>query len=878
MNINDLPVPPGSKKSNLDRLPTPPGSKKTKAETPAAEPKEKSWISKAADVLMVPERIRENSRKMREYELSEEGRAKQAEYNKSHPFETSFREQFNPLQAITKEGIIPQAIGYGKKLLSGEKFEKPKETPDVSVGEALKGLKNYAVTNPGGFVGVLANALVADPELLFLQPELFPARLYKTAQASGKLATTALKAADASTQAAAIAAAQDITKQLNETGTVNTSQTLRNVETGALLGGGTVLGLQGLKAGGVGSRKFFTGTVQPNIAEASRWLESKGFKLEPAQLRSDSAVKSPGFGAGNRQHNERLATELATEQTGYKTTNVTPQWVGGVKKKLGQSYDKIFNRDFDITFGDAKNFTTLRNFERSVYPAGSGKVSAAANNLIARWNKEYIDKLMATIKNNKGTGLDPKLVKRGISPVGIITSKGWRNVRNASATDAPVWAKDVENAINDIADKLGMKRPDIYFGSWGRRSESTYGQAWREGHMIVSDKIANANDAIATGLHEFGHTAEFLMFVNAPREEQRAVLEAFHNQMRETPVGKLTTEQHRPITANKYDPASRTAIDLRYEKNYLRNWHEWYAEQTSRWITQTQAPTNVVEKYFKKVADMWKQIYQRVTGYLPMRQEVANFYNSRWNRNTVEDMNPLMPTEKSFMEGEDPTLMVSPEEVTASINGSELQRLRSSISDIARTHPDGNIRRQAGAYVNLIDEMVEKSHPGLKSELQQTNRRYAAALTLEEGVRKGWGYGKVDLSALGDYLSGETYGFGSGTSTHPLYELGFYGRAANLIKRGAPEGLGKLSMTDALLGRGKAAAASLAGRRTQFARNLQRKYGELPGDVVPEPTIPSARYAPYLPSISQQASQAQFAEEAKRQEEYKKFLQRYFNR
>ena len=41
------------------------------------------------------------------------------------------------------------------------------------------------------------------------------------------------------------------------------------------------------------------------------------------------------------------------------------------------------------------------------------------------------------------------------------------------------------------------------------------------------------------------------------------------------------------------------------------------------------------------------------------------------------------------MEGEDPSVLLAPHHVTAPIDGRELQRLRSSISDIARSHPDG---------------------------------------------------------------------------------------------------------------------------------------------------------------------------------------------
>lgn len=776
-------------------------------------------------------------------------------------FIKQFQQTFNPIEAITKEGIIPQAGGYVKKLVTGEKFEEPKKAEkEISVTEAIKGLKNYAASNPGGFVGTVAQAIVADPELLLL-PEFAPVRLYKAAQQSGKIATTTLKAADAATQAAAISAAHSITKQLNETGTVDMSKVGRDTGAGALLTGGTVLGLKGVTALGRGTAKTLVGATQLTTEQLAKNAEKLGFKLEPGQLRADKPIGTPGFRESDKIKNENIASKLVTEQTGRETTEITPAFINERKTALGKAYDRIFNRKFNIDSTDAQKFTAMRNFEASVAPAGNRNVAIAANNLIGRWNREYISQLSALIESNT-----KKLIQQqgrgGVAPITRL-KKDWTNVRASDAADAPAWAKDVESAIHDLSAKLGLKEtPKVWFSKpRARRGGGTlYGMATGEGgHIVINDSLDRMG-GLATGLHEFGHQAEFQMFVHQSPEVRAQIIEAWQRQMKELPFGKLTVEQHRPITAEKYGEAGRTAIPEKgYERKYLRNFQEWYAEQTSRWITQTKAPTTVVENYFKKVADVWKAIYSRVTGYLPMAQEVDAFYRSRWKGDTLSEL--TAPTERRLAsEGEDPNIILDPSDVTAAIDGTELQRLRSHIADIARSHQDGQVRRVAGQYVEQIDAMIEKSHPELLKELQKTNRQYAATLTLQDGIERGFiSQGKISLKGLGDYLAGsnQVQGFGSGTSRHPLYELGYMGRELNMTSRVEGAKLPEYDTIGALFGRGRQLLGSTLGTRGTVARELQRRYASPEG----VPAVPAAPYAPYAGPLTQQGVQYQLGEE-----------------
>ena len=163
---------------------------------------------------------------------------------------------------------------------------------------------------------------------------------------------------------------------------------------------------------------------------------------------------------------------------------------------------------------------------------------------------------------------------------------------------------------------------------------------------------------------------------------------------------------------------------------------------------------------------------------------------------------------------------------TFPVDGEVLHALRKELSAIARTASDGNTRRVAGDFVERIDENLGRNHKDLLAKLKDTNRKYSATKVLEELVEKnGIRNGDISLKALGDHLAQNVYGFGSGTTKHPLYDLGFAGRSVNQTARWqAPEEKGLLS---ALSGKAEKALGAVLGGpigpRSRVAREVQKR-------------------------------------------------------
>jgi len=560
--------------------------------------------------------------------------------------------------------------------------------------------------------------------------------------------------------------------------------------------------------------KLIGGPTQPAITELAKKAEAKGFTLDPAQLRPVKPIGSPGFGTKAQLQNEKIATEWVTESTGKKSENITPEFLKSRTDQFKKDYDYIFNRNFEIDKSFADELRQIEDFERRINPASSSAISGTARNLLNRYEQEAIQaKLKQILQHQKRIGIKEGPLVGGL-PQGM--RKDWNVVYKAGEAGAPEWLDDITNTINQLSNEMGLvKTPEIYAGM--PRRSSLQGQASPTGVFVVRSDL-DRNGALATAIHEFGHQAEFQALRYASPEVQSEVMRAYLSQAKTTPKGKLTTEQYRPITAEKYGKTNREAVASGSYETYLRNFNEWFAEQTSRWITQTKAPTTVVEKFFAGIADVWKKIYQRVSGYVPMTKEVDNFYRSRWTGDVLADAYP-----QQFFKELDTDLG----NVTGKISGNELQRLRSNLREVARNNPDGSIRSAAGDFVNKIDAMIARENPKLAEDLIRTNREYAATMALADGIEKGFvTQGKISLKGLGDYLAGKTYGYGLGTSRHPLYEPGFMGQQLQIGSRAE----GTQFPTTPYLGRKTRALADLLrtqlGGRSQFARSIQRGVSE----------------------------------------------------
>lgn len=552
------------------------------------------------------------------------------------------------------------------------------------------------------------------------------------------------------------------------------------------------------------------GKTTPSTENLARKAEKRGFSFEPGQLREQKPAGSPGYsiaGTSDRQRkNQKLANELTSAETGNTATygKLDKPHLNETKKALGSQYDEIFGtkdkpKEIKIDQKLVDVAQQAKDFEAKVLPADVRTISKTADNIIGKWTEiQDLQKKITPYQKKPVVPLSPP------PPLSSSTRRYWSNLVEATNKSAPAFASDIQKTLDELSTNLNLAvKPKVWFGN--DKSGGTYGMANSDGHIIIRSGL-DKEGSLATALHEFGHQGEFQLLRHAPSNVQSEIYKAFQEHRRTTPLGTKTVEQYRPLTAAKYPEDVRTTIaGPKYEQDYLRNFSEWFAEQTSRWITTTKTPTTTVEKFFAGVSKMWKDIYQKVTGHVGLAKEVEEFYRANWKGNLTQQAVQQEP------------MLQSAAQMAGGVDGRELQVLRSNLSDLAY-RLEGTDKYRAYELLRAIDTAIETNNTGLATNFRQINRRYSAnEALLELERRKGVFGGNISLEKLGEI----TKDFGE---NHPLYELGEIGRQLKL--RGIFEGVeyptGELAQ---ILSRGKRAVLGTV-LDSPIARLLQRKISE----------------------------------------------------
>jgi len=241
------------------------------------------------------------------------------------------------------------------------------------------------------------------------------------------------------------------------------------------------------------------------------------------------------------------------------------------------------------------------------------------------------DPVVQSLRRAAGLELDPneEWFAEGY-PVEL--GRSYRNIRNMGE-DLPPWFENVKSTIADLAENLKLpKAPILWAGT--ARELGLGGITSSNGHIIVSDHL-KPNEALNTGIHEFGHQVEFQLLRDAEPETKQAIQEAY---ARDSGKGK-TILQTRPVTGQRYDPIAASIPASRYHTSFP----EWFAEQVSRWITQNREPSGVVEKFFQGIANIWRRIYEKVTGHVALAPEVAEFMRKNWHGDLIEKARTAAP-------------------------------------------------------------------------------------------------------------------------------------------------------------------------------------------------------------------------------------------
>lgn len=115
--------------------------------------------------------------------------------------------------------------------------------------------------------------------------------------------------------------------------------------------------------------------------------------------------------------------------------------------------------------------------------------------------------------------------------------------------------------------------------------------------------------------HELGHLIERVAYNNASPETKNAIRAEYDQWLKDT-KGKQGADLVRALRNRETAEAQASGMtaDTKLRDSYWRSFSEWFADNTSKWVTTSEKPVGIVEKFFADVARKLRELVAAITG------------------------------------------------------------------------------------------------------------------------------------------------------------------------------------------------------------------------------------------------------------------------
>lgn len=186
--------------------------------------------------------------------------------------------------------------------------------------------------------------------------------------------------------------------------------------------------------------------------------------------------------------------------------------------------------------------------------------------------------------------------------------------------------RGVVGAVNEFAKKFGLDAKmlvQVHSGVegivGGQRVRDKYGLMWRrpdgmyEIHLFAGHFKNNIAAFYATAMHEFGHVVVFEKFFALPNSTQQLIMKEFldwQSANRNAMYGSMLTSKKAPAwmwiqegsPGFKQRMAAMPTSVQNYHLSDYSGFHEWMADQVSKWAATSQEAVSVVDRAWQGIA------------------------------------------------------------------------------------------------------------------------------------------------------------------------------------------------------------------------------------------------------------------------------------
>jgi hypothetical protein len=160
-----------------------------------------------------------------------------------------------------------------------------------------------------------------------------------------------------------------------------------------------------------------------------------------------------------------------------------------------------------------------------------------------------------------------------------------------------------------------------------------------KGYAIIVDDKLPIQVMLETLGHELGHIVESEAFTNADEKTRTAVFDEYLAWLtkngQEDTVKLIRRTRAWATSERSLEGQPENAVLSEKDQEYLKSFSEWFADNVGKWMTTSEKPLTVVEKFFSNLAKRIRKIVAFLTGNRP------EFLPAESVKNFLDGLTPL---------------------------------------------------------------------------------------------------------------------------------------------------------------------------------------------------------------------------------------------
>lgn len=160
----------------------------------------------------------------------------------------------------------------------------------------------------------------------------------------------------------------------------------------------------------------------------------------------------------------------------------------------------------------------------------------------------------------------------------------------------------------------------------------TFGPNRKDFYISMKPGLSEGRNIEIIG-HELGHLIERVAYNNASVETKAAIRAEYDAWLKDT-KGKQGADLVRALRNRETAEAQAEGMtaDTKLRDSYWRSFSEWFADNTSKWVTTSEKPVGIVEQFFADLAKKLRDFVAAITG--------NRFVPAKTVKKFLDDMGP----------------------------------------------------------------------------------------------------------------------------------------------------------------------------------------------------------------------------------------------